>query len=393
MNRKEAFLKYQAQITKTPFLLDIEKAQGSYIYTRDKKKYIDLVAGVSSCTLGHSNPIIIDAIKEQLDRHTHVMVYGEFIQDTPLQLAKSLADYLPKKLNCTYLVNSGTEAIEGAIKLAKRKNGRKKVISCLQSYHGSTQGSLSAVGQKEMKARYKPLIPYHENIRYNNFEDLSLLQDDISSIIIEPIQGGTNFIVANKDWLKEIRRKCDQYNIELIFDEIQTGFGRTGKMFGFELFDVIPDIICLAKGMGGGMPIGAFISSKENMDFFSTNPSLGHITTFGGHPVSCAAALATFNELQNSTIIEAVVRKRNLFENHLKHPKIKKIHGIGLMIAIELENEKYCQDIVKKLLENGVITFYFLFNRNNIRISPPLTIKEKEILQACNIIQEVLDNY
>ena len=386
MNRKEAFLKYQAQITKTPFLLDVEKAQGSYIYTRDKKKYIDLVAGVSSCTLGHSNPVIIDAIKKQLDLHTHVMVYGEFIQEVPLQLAQALADYLPENLNCTYLVNSGTEAIEGAIKLAKRKNGRKKVISCFKSYHGSTQGSLSAVGEKEMQEKYQPLIPHHANIRYNNFEDLKILKDDVSSIIIEPIQGGTNFIVANKEWLHEIRKKCNQYNIELIFDEIQTGFGRTGKMFGFEVSNVIPDIICLAKGMGGGMPIGAFISSKENMDLLSENPALGHITTFGGHPISCAAALATFNELQKTNIIESIAHKRKLFETHLKHQKIKKIHGTGLMIALEFENANYCQEVVKKILQKGVITFYFLFDRKNMRISPPLTIKETEIINACNII-------
>jgi len=393
MNRKEAFLKYQAQITKTPFLLDIDRAQGSYIYTRDNKRYIDLVAGVSSCTLGHSNPIIIDAIKKQLDLYTHVMVYGEFIQGVPLQLAKALADYLPKNLNCTYLVNSGTEAIEGAIKLAKRKNGRRKVISCFKSYHGSTQGSLSAVGEKEMREKYQPLIPYHINIRYNNFEDLKVLKNDVSSIIIEPIQGGSNFIVGNKEWLCEIRKKCNQYNIELIFDEIQTGFGRTGKMFGFELSNIIPDIMCLAKGMGGGMPIGAFISSKENMDLLSEKPALGHITTFGGHPTSCAAALATFNELQQTTIIESVSHKRNLFETHLKHPKIKKIHGEGLMIALEFEDSKYCQEIVKKILQKGVITFYFLFDKKNMRISPPLTIKESEIIDACNIIIDSLDNH
>ena len=393
MKRKEAFLKYQAQITKTPFLLDVEKAQGSYIYTRDKKKYIDLVAGVSSCTLGHSNPIIIEAIKKQLDLHTHVMVYGEFIQETPLELAKALANYLPPSLNCTYLVNSGTEAIEGAIKLAKRKNGRKKVISCLKSYHGSTQGSLSAIGTEDMKQKYQPLIPFHENIRFNNFEDLTILKEDVSSIIIEPIQGGTNFKIAHKEWLTEIRKKCDQYNIELIFDEIQTGFGRTGKMFGFELSNVIPDIICLAKGMGGGMPIGAFVSSKENMNLFSENPALGHITTFGGHPISCAAALATLKVLQNSTIIKCVNEKRELFEKHLKHPKIKQIHGAGLMIALEFNTAKSCQDIVKNVLKNGVITFYFLFDRKNMRISPPLTISENEIIQSCKIIKETIDSY
>jgi len=390
MNRKEAFLKYQAQITKTPFLLDVKKAKGSYIYTTDKRKYIDLVAGVSSCTLGHSHPAIINAVKKQLDLHTHVMVYGEFIQEKPLELAKSLAEYLPKQLNCTYLVNSGTEAIEGAIKLAKRKNGRKKVISCLHSYHGSTQGSLSAMGTEAMKEKYRPLIPHHEHIRYNNFEDLDILKNDVSSIIIEPVQGGTNFIVANREWLEEIRKRCTKHSIELIFDEIQTGFGRTGKMFGFELFNVSPDILCLAKGMGGGMPIGAFISSKKNMDYLSTNPPLGHITTFGGHPTSCAAALATLQELKNSNTIKLVNQKRDLFKKHLTHPKIKKIHGIGLMIAIEFENEETCQEIVKKVLHNGVITFYFLFDKKNMRISPPLTISKKDIIKSCQIIQQTL---
>ena len=391
MNREEIFLKYQAQITKTPFLLDIEKAKGSYIYTKDKKKYIDLVAGVSCCTLGHGHPAIIKAVKQQLDLHTHIMVYGEFIQEKPLELAKSLSDTLPLELNCTYLVNSGTEAIEGAIKLAKRKNGRKKIISCFHSYHGSTQGSLSAMGTEIMKEKYRPLIPYHEHIRYNNVEDLNILQNDVSAIIIEPVQGGTNFIVAHQDWLEEIRKRCNQHSIELIFDEIQTGFGRTGKMFGFELFNVVPDILCLAKGMGGGMPIGAFISSKRNMDYLSTNPPLGHITTFGGHPTSCAAALATLQELKNSNIIELVNRKRDLFKKHLTHPKIKKIHGIGLMIAIEFENEEVCQDIVKKTLHNGVITFYFLFDRKNMRISPPLTISKEEIIESCRIIHQTLD--
>ena len=391
MNKKDFFLKYQAQITSNPFLLDIKKAKGSYIYTTDNKKYIDLVAGVSSCTLGHSNPIIIQAIKKQLDLHTHVMVYGEFIQDTPLRLAIKLAEYLPKKLNCTYFVNSGTEAIEGAIKLAKRKNGRKKVVSCYNSYHGSTQGALSAVGHIKMREKFKPLIPNHINIRYNNFDDLQILNQEVSSIIIEPVQGGTNFVEAKKEWLKEIRNKCNHNNIELIFDEIQTGFGRTGKMFGFELFNIKPDILCLAKGMGGGMPIGAFISSKKNMNYFSHNPSLGHITTFGGHPTSCAAALATFNKLLTSNIIQSISKKRQLFKKYLKHPKIKKIHGIGLMIALELESAEYCEKIVKKLLQNGVITFYFLFDRKNIRISPPLNINNTDIILSCKIIQETLE--
>ena len=392
MGNKNDFLKYQAQISKTPLLINVKKATGSYIYDYNNKRYIDLVAGVSSCTLGHSHPSINKAVKEQLDLHTHVMVYGEFIQQKPLELAILLAKYLPVKLNCTYLVNSGTEAIEGAIKLAKRKNRRKTVISCFNSYHGSTQGSLSAMGANYMKKNYEPLIPHHRNIRYNNFEDLSVLDKDVSSVIIEPVQGGTNFEVAQKKWLKEIRKICTKNSIELIYDEIQTGIGRTGKMFGYELSGVKPDIVCLAKGLGGGMPIGAFVSSKKNMSYLSVNPSLGHITTFGGHPVCCAAAVATIRTLTSNKIIEKVESKRQLFLEHLSHPKIKKIHGIGLMIAIELENEKSCNKFVKKALEKGVITFYFLFNKNCIRISPPLTISLNDIIESCSIIKNVLDD-
>ena len=392
MSNKNDFLKYQAQISKTPLLINVKKATGSYVYDDNNKRYIDLVAGVSSCTLGHSHPSINKAVKEQLDLHTHVMVYGEFIQQKPLELAILLAKYLPVKLNCTYLVNSGTEAIEGAIKLAKRKNRRKTVISCFNSYHGSTQGSLSAMGANYMKKKYEPLIPHHRNIRYNNFEDLSVLDKDVSSVIIEPVQGGTNFEVAQKKWLKEIRKICTKNSIELIYDEIQTGIGRTGKMFGYELSGVKPDIVCLAKGLGGGMPIGAFVSSKKNMSYLSVNPSLGHITTFGGHPVCCAAAVATIRTLTSNKIIEKVESKRQLFLEYLSHPKIKKIHGIGLMIAIELENEKSCNKFVKKALEKGVITFYFLFNKNCIRISPPLTISLNDIIESCSIIKNVLDD-
>ena len=392
MSNKNDFLKYQAQISKTPLLINVKKATGSYVYDDNNKRYIDLVAGVSSCTLGHSHPSINKAVKEQLDLHTHVMVYGEFIQQKPLELAILLAKYLPVKLNCTYLVNSGTEAIEGAIKLAKRKNRRKTVISCFNSYHGSTQGSLSAMGANYMKKNYEPLIPHHRNIRYNNFEDLSVLDKDVSSVIIEPVQGGTNFEVAQKKWLKEIRKICTKNSIELIYDEIQTGIGRTGKMFGYELSGVKPDIVCLAKGLGGGMPIGAFVSSKKNMSYLSVNPSLGHITTFGGHPVCCAAAVATIRTLTSNKIIEKVESKRQLFLEHLSHPKIKKIQGIGLMIAIELENEKSCNKFVKKALEKGVITFYFLFNKNCIRISPPLTISLNDIIESCSIIKNVLDD-
>jgi len=393
MKRVESFLQCQAQITQNPFLIDIKRAEGVYIYDVNNKQYIDLIAGVSTCTLGHSNPIIIDAIKTQLDLYTHVMVYGEFIQTPQLDLAKKLVDYLPEKLNSCYFVNSGTEAIEGAIKLAKRINKRTKVISCINSYHGSTQGSLSAIGTEVQKTNYRPLIPDHINIRYNNFKDLDILDQTVCCIIIEPVQGGTGFICAEKDWLIQIREKCDYYNIELIYDEIQTGFGRTGHMFGYEIYDIHPDILCIAKGMGGGMPIGAFISHKIKMDRLSYNPELGHITTFGGHPVSCAASLATLNTLLGTSLIKSINKKRNIFLDNLTHNKIQKIHGIGLMLAIEFLNIEDCQYIVQNTLNNGVITFYFLFDKKCMRISPPLTINNEEIKTACEIITNSINQY
>lgn len=393
MKRLESFLQFQAQITKHPFLIDIKKAKGVYIYDINDKEYIDLIAGVSTCTLGHSNPIIIKAVKKQLELYTHVMVYGEFIQTPQLELAKKIIDYLPSSLNSCYFVNSGTEAIEGAIKLAKRINKRSKVISCINSYHGSTQGSLSAIGCEIQKTNYRPLIPDHINIRYNNYNDLELLDNTISSIIIEPVQGGTGFICAEKKWLSQVRNKCNDYNIELIYDEIQTGFGRTGHMFGYEIHNIYPDIMCIAKGMGGGMPIGAFISEKIKMDKLSTNPELGHITTFGGHPLSCAASLATFNTLLQTNIIKLIKDKRKLFIDNLKHKMIQNIHGIGLMIAIEFISPEDCQQIVSQTLKNGALTFYFIFDKKCMRISPPLTINNKEIKSSCKIITNSINEY
>jgi len=393
MKRTNSFLQLQAQITKQPFLLDVKEAKGVYIYDQHNRQYIDLIAGVSVCTLGHSHPAVIKAIKKQLNKYMHVMVYGEFIQDAQLKLAQSLTKYLPETLNCCYFVNSGTESIEGAIKLAKRINRRTKVVSCIDSYHGSTQGALSAIGCEEQKSNYRPLIPNHIHIRYNNFDDINSLDETTSCVIIEPVQGATNFTIAKKEWLIKIKKRCTKYNIILIFDEIQTGFGRTGYMFGYELFDVMPDILCIAKGMGGGMPIGAFITTKQFMDKLSYNPTLGHITTFGGHPLSCVASLATFNELLKLNLPKYINKKREYFISNLQHHKIQKIYGVGLMIALEFENEKACQDIVQKTLYNGVISFYFLFNKKCMRISPPLTITKTEIEHACSIIIKSINEY
>lgn len=391
MNGKHIFYNHQAQTTPYPNGMEITRADGMYIYDNQNKKYLDLVAGVSACSLGHSHPNIVEAVKSQSERYMHVMVYGEFIQSPQYELSKLLVDHLPKKLNCTYLVNSGTEAIEGAMKLAKRITERKELISFQNSYHGSTHGALSLMGNELYKTKYRPLLPNCKLLVYNNLDDLEQITNQTAAVIVEPIQGATGFTVPSEIWLKELRKKCTQSGTLLIFDEIQT-FGRTGKLFALETFNVTPDILCLAKGMGGGMPIGCFISSKENMGLLKENPKLGHITTFGGHPVSCSAALATLKTLLNKKhIIKEVIAKEYLFREHLKHPLIKKIKGMGLMLAIELENNKLCQKLVQKGYEYGIITFFFLFTDTCVRISPPLIISEKEIIHSCTVIKKILN--
>ncbi len=390
-NSKEIFKKYQAQTFPEPSSLEIKYAKGNYIWDINGKKYLDFVAGVSSCTLGHSNPIILNAIKDQLRRYTHVMVYGEYIQSPQYKLAKLLADNLPKNLSTTYFTNSGTEAIEGAIKLAKRATGKSEIISCKESYHGSTQGALSIMGNEEYKSRYRPLIPNCKQIIYNNLNSLANITKQTAAVVIEPIQGASGFITPKNNFLNEVKAKCVQTNTLLIFDEIQTCFGRTGKLFAFENNNVIPDILCIAKGMGAGMPIGAFISSWNLMNLLTFNPKLGHITTFGGHPINCAASLACLKYLLNSNIINEVKEKEKIFRLHLKHPKIANIRGNGLMIAIEFEDEKLAAEVVKRSLQKGLILFYFLFTKTAVRISPPLTITNAEIKKGCEIIKEILE--
>jgi acetylornithine/succinyldiaminopimelate/putrescine aminotransferase len=390
-NAKDIFKLNQAQTFPSPSCLEIESAKGSYITDVNGKQYLDFVAGVSACTLGHSNPIITNAVKDQLDKYTHVMVYGEYIQSPQYKLAKLLADNLPKNLSTTYFANSGAEAIEGAMKLAKRATGRSEIISCKDSYHGSTQGALSIMGNEEHKAKYRPLLPNCNQIIFNDNNSLNNITEQTAAVVIEPIQGATGFITPTNNFLQKVREKCVETGTLLILDEIQTCYGRLGTLFGFETYDVIPDILCVAKGMGGGMPIGAFISSWKLMNLLSFEPKLGHITTFGGHPVNCAASLACLQHLLATDIMQEVDKKEQLFKMHLKHPKIKELRGKGLMLSIEFKDEELAQKVVDESLENGLILFYFLFTKTAIRITPPLTISEEEIIKGCEIIKGILD--
>ena len=388
---KDIFKKHQAQTFPFPSCLEIASAKGSYIYDVNGKAYLDFIAGVSACSLGHSNPIITDAVKQQLDKYSHVMVYGEYIQSPQYKLAQLLSNNLPNNLSTTYFTNSGAESIEAAMKLAKRATGRPEIISCKDSYHGSTQGALSIMGNEEHKAKYRPLLPSCNQIIYNDVESLVNITKQTAAVVIEPIQGGTGFVTPSNNFLQKVRKKCNETQTLLIFDEIQTCFGRLGTLFGFEKYEVIPDILCIAKGMGGGMPIGAFISTWELMNLLTFEPKLGHITTFGGHPINCAASLATLEHLLAADIMQKVDKKEQLFRLHLKHPKIKEIRGNGLMLSIEFDDEELAKKVVEQSLENGLILFYFLFTKTAIRITPPLTISEKEIIEGCNIIKGILE--
>lgn len=386
MNPTEIFLKHTAQTSPFPMGLEVERAEGIYIHTTDGKKYMDLIAGISVSNLGHGHTKVIEAIKNQVDKHLFVMVYGEFVQSSTTQLAKRLAELLPSSLDSTYFVNSGTEANEGALKLAKRCTGRTEIISFHRSYHGNTHGSLSISGNEIKKYAFRPLLPDVRFIDFNQEEDLQHITEKTACVIIEPVQGDAGVRIPSKEYLKKLRSRCTEMGTILIFDEVQTGFGRTGSLFAFEQFDVIPDILTMGKAMGGGMPIGAFTASHEMMQKFTHNPMLGHITTFGGHPVVCASALASLNVLIDEHIIEQVHEKGELFCKNLQHPLIKEIRSIGLMFAIELENFEVVNQVVENCLKQGLISFWFLSTKNSFRIAPPLTITNEEILTACKII-------
>ncbi len=388
---KDIYKKYQAQTFPYPSLLEISEAKGSYITDVNGKKYLDFVAGVSACSIGHSNNKVVDAVKKQIDKYAHVMVYGEYMQKPQYSLAKLLAENLPEKLSTTYFTNSGAEAIEGAIKLSKRINSRSEIISCKDSYHGSTHGALSVMGNEHYKAQYRPLLPECNQIIYNNIKSLEKISKKTSAVIIESIQGASGFIVASNEFLVELNKVCKKYEVLIIFDEIQTCFGRTGTLFGFEQTKIIPDIICIAKGMGGGMPIGAFISSWENMNKLTFNPKLGHITTFGGHPINCAASKATLQYILEEKLIDHIKSKENLFRKLLVHTNIISISGVGLMLSLNLENKQQVNTVVENCMKDGLLLFYFLFNDKSIRITPPLTISKEEIKIGCEIILRNLD--
>jgi acetylornithine/N-succinyldiaminopimelate aminotransferase len=391
MSRKEDFLKYQAQTSPYPLLLDIERAEGSFIFDKNGKKYLDLVAGVSANVLGHGNKVINEAIKAQVDKYLHVMVYGEFIQDAPLEYCKLLTDNLEDGLDSVYLVNSGTEAIEGAMKLAKRATGKSQIISAKNAYHGNTQGSMSILGNEEQKKKFRPLIPDVDFIEFNCFEDLNKITSKTAAVVLESIQGGAGFVVPKNDYLKKVHQKCKEVGAMLIIDEIQPGFGRTGKLFGYQNFGIVPDIIAIGKAMGGGMPVGAFVASRECMTLLSDKPTLGHITTFGGHPVIAAASLATLKELLKGSYMQDVARKEMLFRKHLNHPMIKEIRGMGLMLAPMFEDEDFSVKLMNKLIEKGVIAFLLLYEKKALRLSPPLTISDEEIIWGCKMINEAIE--
>jgi acetylornithine/succinyldiaminopimelate/putrescine aminotransferase len=390
-NQRQLFLNHVGQTSPSPLMLEIEKARGIYLYEASGKRYVDLVSGVSVSNLGHNHPSVVAAVKEQVDKYMHLMVYGEIVQSPQVKLAELLAKLLPAPLDCTYFVNSGSEANEGAMKLAKRHTGRFKIIAFKNAYHGSTQGSLSVMGGEYFKQAFRPLLPGISFLDFNKTEQIDEIDESIAAVIIEPIQGEGGIIVPSKEFMQTLRKRCTETGSLLIFDEVQTGFGRTGKLFAMQHFDVVPDIVSFAKGLGGGMPIGAFVSSKEIMDSFMTNPVLGHITTFGGHPVSCAAGLASLNILVSEPeIIASVDAKAERFRKNLVHPKIKLIRGIGLLMAVELESNKMAWDFIYKGAEMGIITDPFLFCESCIRIAPPLTITNEEIDEVCILILNVL---
>ncbi len=391
ISNRQLFLSNLAQTTDFPLAIEIVKAEGIYLYGPNGERFLDLISGIGVSNVGHCHPKVLAAIHEQVDQYLHVMVYGEYIQSPQTQLAKALVDTLPAGLDNVYLVNSGSEAIEGAMKLAKRYTNRRNLISCTNAYHGSTQGALSIGGNEEFKRGYRPLLPGTSQIFYGSFSDLAKITEDTAAVVIETIQGEAGIRVACTTYFQALRARCTEVGALLILDEIQAGFGRTGTFWAFEQFDIVPDILVCAKGMGGGMPIGAFIANKEVMGVFKSNPLLGHITTFGGHPVSAAASLATLRVLQEEQLIAEVGEKAKLFRSLLIHPQIKAIRNQGLMMALEFESFEVLKPIIDRAIQLGVITDWFLFCDDSMRIAPPLTISLDEIREACALILQAID--
>lgn len=386
------FLKIQGQTNQSPYLIDVEKADGVYIYDKAGKAYMDMIAGVAVNNIGHNHPKVISALKNQIDKYLHVMVYGEFIQDSHLNFAKKLVSLLPQNLNCVYTVNSGTEANEAALKLVKRVTGRTELVSFRGSYHGSTHGSMSVSGNEIKKQAFRPLLPDVKFLRFNYEIDLIHITEKTAGVIIETVQGDAGVRVPSSSFMKALRDRCTEVGALLIFDEIQCGIGRTGKMFAFEHFNIVPDVLTLGKALGGGMAIGALVSSYENLYEFTYNPMLGHITTFGGHPVVCASGLACLEVMETEIRFDEVERLGKLLEDLIrKNDEIKEIRRIGMMFAFDMESFERVERVVKRCLEKGLISFWFLSHPYSFRLSPPLTITEEEIIKAANIIIESIN--
>jgi len=386
LTQRQLFLQHNAQTSPEPLMLEFVRAKGIYIYDAQNKKHIDLIAGIGVSNVGHCHPAVVKAIQDQAETYMHLMVYGEYVQTPQVNFAKALAEILPESLSCTYFLNSGTEAVEGAMKLAKRYTGRKGFIACKNAYHGSTQGAESLMESDFYSSGYGPFLPHVSFIEHNNLADLEKITTEIAAVFIEPIQGEAGIRVADLKYMQALRDKCTATGTLLIFDEIQSGFGRSGKMFAFQHYDVVPDVLLLAKGIGGGMPIGAFISSLAIMSVLSHTPILGHMTTFGGHPVCCAAGLATLRTLVDGHIVDEVEEKGQLFKQLLKHPAIKEIRGKGLMLAVEFENFEINKKIIDACILDGVLSDWFLHCSNSMRIAPPLIITKEEIKEACKTI-------
>ena len=391
MTNRQLFLTHVGQISGAPLCLNIVKAQGSKMWGADGKEYIDLIAGISVCNIGHRHPAVVEAIKKQADEYLHIMVYGELVENPQVAYAKTLTDHLPSSLNAVFYTASGSEATEGAMKLAKRYSGRTQIISFKNSYHGSTQGALSIMGSEYWQQAFRPLLPDTLQLRYNNFEDLLQITERTACVVAETIQAEAGVKAPLNGWLTALRSRCTATGTLLVLDEIQCGFGRNGTLWAFEQFDIVPDILLLGKALGGGMPLGAFVADKKIMDSFTHNPVLGHINTFGGHPVSCASGLAAFNVLLNDKIIEGIAAKEQLFLSLLHHPTIKSINSAGLMMAVFFDSFETNKKIIDALIEEGVFTDWFLFASNALRIVPPLNISDEEIAIACKKIISVLN--
>lgn len=391
ISNREIFLRNIGQTNDRPLAIEIEKAEGVYLYDGEGKDYIDLVSGVSVSNVGHRHPQVVEAVKSQVDKHMHLLVYGELVQDPQVKFARLLLEQLSGSFDNIYFVNSGSEANEGALKLAKKYTGRTEIVACRNAYHGSTHGVLSLMGNEMYRNPFRPLLPDICYITFNEEEDLKQITKRTACVMVEPIQAEAGIVLPRNNYLEKLRERCNETGTLLIFDEVQTGFGRTGSLFGMTHFDVYPDIFTIAKGMGGGMPIGAFVSSKTIMDSLKAQPGLGHITTFGGHPVSAAAAYASLQVILEGQLIDGVTTKGRIYMEELKHPKIKNMWGAGLFIAVELESPATISGAMEKLVENGIITDQFIFKPEAFRIAPPLIITEEAIEESIRRIQNALD--